>query len=110
MARTSAEAAVTVHLPPFPVDDATLDMLDAALDPWSHGDPNAERSCLWDLLELLSEMGGSDPRAVAEVHDDGSDGGPSIVTMRDPIYTDHAVISALIVEVRRLRAKLNAAP
>jgi hypothetical protein len=101
---------VTVHLPPFPVDDATLDLLDAALDPWANGDPTAEHSSLWDLLTLLSEMGGSDPRAVAEVHDDGSDGGPSIVKMRDPIYTDHAVISALIAEVRRLRGLLKETP
>jgi len=97
-------AEVTVTLPPFPVDEATLALLEAAIDPWSHGHPEAERSSLWDLLDLMSELGGSDIRAVAEVHDDGTDGGPSITTMRDPRYTDHCVIAALIGEVRRLRA------
>jgi hypothetical protein len=90
-------------LPPFPVDDATLGMLEAALDPWSHGHPDAERSSLWDFLTLMSQMAGSDPTAVESIEDDGSDGGPRIVTMRDPIYTDHCVIQALIDEVRRLR-------
>ena len=90
-------------LPPFPVDDATLGLLEASMDPWSHGQPDAAKSSLWDFLTLMSEMAGSDPRAVASVEDDGSDGGPSIVTMRDPIYTDHCVIRALIDEVRRLR-------
>jgi hypothetical protein len=95
---------MSVTLPPFPVDDATLALLEAAIDPWSHGNPDATRSCLWDFLTLMSELGGSDTRAVAEVHDDGSDGGASIVTMRDPHYSDHCVIAALIAEVRRLRA------
>lgn len=95
---------MTVTLPPFPVDEASLSLLEAAIDPWQHGDPEAQKSCLWDFLALMSELGGSDIRAVAEVHDDGSDGGASIVTMRDPRYTDHCVILALIAKVRRLRA------
>jgi len=95
---------VSVTLPPFPVDEVTLQQLEVAIDPWGHGHPEAEKSTLWGFLDLMSELGGSDIRAVAEVHDDGSDGGPSIVTMRDPHYTDHCVIAALIDEVRRLRA------
>lgn len=92
-----------MSLPPFPVDDATLDLLMAAINPWGHGDPDAKSSSLWDLLTMMSEMGGSDTSAVAEVHDDGSDGGPITVTMRDPHYTDHDVIRALVEEIRRLR-------
>lgn len=95
---------MTVTLPPFPVDDATLSLLEAAIDPWGHGNPDATKPCLGDFLRFMSELGGSDTRAVASVEDDGSDGGPSIVTMRDPHYTDHCVITALIAEVRRLRA------
>lgn len=93
---TEAEAV----LPPFPVDEATLELLEAAMDPWGHGgDPDAVKSSLWDFLQLMSQMGGSDPRAVEEVVD-------GIYLMRDPLYTDHCVISALIGEVRRLRVAL----
>lgn len=92
---------MTVVLPPFPVDEATLASLEAAMDPWSHGHPEADRSSLWDFLDLMSELGGADTRAVDAV-DDPSD--PTSATMRDPHYTDHCVIAALIAEVRRLRA------
>jgi hypothetical protein len=88
---------MTVNLPPFPVDPATLDLLDLALDPRSHGDPDAETSSVWDLLRLMSEMAGSDTTAVAEQVCDG------IVVMRDPHYHDHDVLKALIAEIRRLR-------
>jgi hypothetical protein len=91
-------------LPPFPVDDATLDLLEAAMDPWHHGDPDATSASVWPLLTFMSQLGGSDTDAVAAVHDDGSDGGASIVTMRDQHYHDNDVIEALIAEVRRLRA------
>lgn len=90
---------VMVTLPPFPVDDGTLDLLWRAM----HPGPEADRSSMGDLLRLMSELGGSDTEAVAEVHDDGSDGGTSIVSMRDPHYHDHDVIAALVTEVRRLR-------
>lgn len=85
-----------IQLPPFPVDDTTLDMLEAAISPWDHGHPDAQRSSLWDFLTLMSQMGGSDTEAVERVDND-------IVTMRDPHYTDHCVITALIEEIRRLR-------
>lgn len=85
-------------LPPFPVDDATLEMLEAAIYPWDHGDPDAERSSLWDFLMLMSEMGGPDPSAIA--HENGDQ---RVVVNRYPMYTDHCVITALIAEVRRLR-------
>lgn len=91
-------------LPDFPVDDATLGMLEAAMDPRSHGDPEATKSSVWPFLDMMSQMGGSDPTAVAEVLDDGTDGGPSVVVMRDQHYHENDVIRALIAEVRRLRA------
>jgi hypothetical protein len=91
---------MTNQLPPFPVDDGTLDMLWLAL----HPGPEANKTSLWDFLDLMSEMGGSDIRAVEQVLDDGSDGGPQTVLMRDQHYHDHDVLSALIEEVRRLRA------
>ena len=86
-------------LPPFPLDDVTLDLLWDAL----HPGPDAERTSLSDTLDMLSRLGGSDPRAIEEVLNDGSDGGPPVHVMRDPIYTEHTVITALIEEVRRLR-------
>jgi len=87
------------QLPPFPVDDGTLDLLWTAL----HPGPEAERSSLGDFLDLMSQLGGSDTNAVAEVLNDGTDGNPAILLMRDPQYSDHCVISALITEIRRLR-------
>ena len=92
---------MTVGLPPFPVDPATLDLLDHALDPRSHGDPAAETSSVWDLLRMMSEMAGSDVNAVEEEVSDG------VFMMRDPHYHDHDVLKALIAEVRRLRRGLD---
>jgi hypothetical protein len=87
-------------LPPFPVDDATLDMLCAAMDPRSVGDYAVERSCMGEFLDMMSRLGGSDPAAVDEVID-------GIHVMRDPMYHDHDVIKALVDEVRRLRSELT---
>jgi hypothetical protein len=92
-----------VTLPQFPVDEATLDLLMAAIDPRGHGDPDAEASSVASFLDFMSQLGGSDPKAVAEVVDDGSHGGAVIHVMRDPIYHDHDVYRALIAEIRRLR-------
>jgi hypothetical protein len=86
-----------MNLPPFPVDDATLDLLEHALDPRSHGDPEAASSGVWPLLRMMSELAGSDTEAVEEEHD-------GVRVMRDPHYHDHDVLRALIAEVRRLRA------
>lgn len=87
-----------ITLPPFPVDDGTLDMLCAAMDPQSVGDENAERSCMGDFLTIMSQLGGSDTDAVDE--DDGR-----VRVMRDPCYHEFDVISSLVDEVRRLRAE-----
>lgn len=80
-----------ITLPPFPVDDSTLDLLGTAMNPG----PDAERSSLGDLLALYSQLAGSDTEAVE--YEDGYE------VARDPDYHVHDVISALIAEVRRLR-------
>lgn len=92
-----------MELPPFPVDDATLDLLLVAINPWENGDPEAEQSGVGEFLMFMSQMGGSDTEAIEEVVNDGSDGGPSIYVMRDPEYTVHDVLTALIDEIKRLR-------
>lgn len=96
-----------VQLPPFPVDEGTLDLLMAAMFPREHGDPDAEQSSVGNFLIFMSELGGSDTRAVEEVVDDGSDGRPAMHVMRDPQYHEHSVLEALVLEVRRLRALVD---
>jgi len=94
-----------VILPPFPVDNGTLDLLSKAINPG----PEADRSSVEDLLTLYSQLGGSDTEAVARVLDEGSTdlglgiAGAEIVLMRDPHYHVHDVLTALIAEIRRLR-------
>ena len=104
-----------MELPPFPVDDWALDLIDAALNPG----PEAERTSLIELLELLSELGGADPRAVESVERIGGlpgiaedlieddPGAYEIHYMRDPQYHEHDVIRALMAEVRRLRGEID---
>lgn len=81
-----------MNLPDFPVDDSTLDVLWASL----HPGPEAERSSVWDTLQMFSELGGSDTEAVSEIVD-------GIHIMRDPQYHVNDVLTALITEIRRLR-------
>ena len=78
-------------LPPFPVDESTLQLLDQALDPQPTG-----TSSVSALLVLLSQLGGSDTSAVAAEREHG-------VELRDQQYHEHDVIRALVAEVRRLR-------
>jgi len=90
------------------VDDSTLDLLSLALDPGE----DAERTSVGDFLDFLSQMGGSDTTAVDHV----SIGphpfidGESVEWhhMRDAAYHEHDVMRALIAEVRRLRADVEA--
>lgn len=80
-------------LPPFPVDDQTLDMLSDAIDP----DPkHASSSSLWAVCELYSELAGSDPTAVESEH-------CGVLVMRDPTYHPNDVVRSLVAEIRRLR-------
>lgn len=72
-------------LPDFPVDDTTLDRLEAALNP----PPGAESTSVWPLLEQISR----------ELDPDGT-----------CLYHDFCVIRALITEVRRYRIAEKDAP
>jgi len=86
------------ELPAFPVDDATLDLIWSAI----HPDPEVEdRSSLSATLQMLSELGGSDTSAVAEIHSEYG------VELRDPQYSEHDLIAALIAELRWLRSRGN---
>lgn len=80
-------------LPPFPTDAQTLDLLESAITGTSGPDG---RSSVGDLCVLYSELAGADTAAV-ESEDDG------VVFLRDPQYSTHDVITALVDEVRRLR-------
>lgn len=64
-------------LPPFPVDDQTLDLLWQAL----HPDPDAERSSVTDLCDLYSDMAGGQVR-----------------------YHPNDILAEMVTEVRRRRA------
>ncbi len=75
-------------LPPFPVDDQTLNLLEAAMNPREHGDPNAETASVWPLLTFMSQMAGAGDTA----H-----------------YHDNDVHASLIAEVRRLRLEVATA-
>jgi hypothetical protein len=83
-------------LPAFPLDEQTLGMLEIALDPWRNGHPEATSSSLGSFLEFVSQLGGSDTRAV-ESQDLG------VTVMRDPCYSEHDLIGALVAEIRQLR-------
>lgn len=91
-----------MSLPPFPTDESTLDLLWTALNPG----PESELTSVLDLLEFMSELGGSDPYAVSEVIDDGSAHAPRIVLGRDPVYSINDVLRALIVALREARAQI----
>lgn len=93
---------MTVPLPSLPVDDVSLDMYWTAINPG----PDAERTSLFDLLDLMARMAGFDPDAVDEEQTAEIDQ-CDIVVMRDPTYNPHDLIEALIIEVRRLRGEKN---
>ncbi len=99
-------------LPPLPVDDVALDLYWSAL----HPGPEADRSSLFEVLDLYSRLAGSDPDAIEEVIEEGRPGDgidaevPAIHVMRDPQYHEHDLVSALIEEIRRLRGPSPAKP
>lgn len=89
------------ELPDLPVDDTSLDLYWAAL----HPGPEAGRSSIGDVLDLYSQMAGSDPHAEdGQIRDQYGDVIDGIVVRRDCFYHPNDLISALIVEIRRLRA------
>jgi hypothetical protein len=88
-----------VSLAPFPVDDTSLDLVMRAINP--PPEEQAECSSLYSALEFFSELGGSDTSAVAEEYDDDAE----VRVLRDPQYSVHCLVSALIEEIRRLRGR-----
>jgi hypothetical protein len=86
---------VTSSLPPFPVDDAALDLIWGALG----YEESAQRSSITDLCVMFSALAGMDPDAVDEIADG------NIRVLRDPQYHHNDIIGALVTEVRRLRTE-----
>lgn len=84
-------------LPPFPVDDQTLGLLWTAI----HPDPGAVRCSLYELCDLMSELGGSNLTA----GETSMVGGVEFVAIDDPLYTPEDIITELITEIRRLRGE-----
>ena len=85
-------------LPPFPVDDSTLNQvmhaLDATVTDLTDPDHPVLRPGDFTLLQLLDFMSGYErPRHL----------GPGYHVVHQPLYDEHSVIRALITEVRRLR-------
>lgn len=80
-----------VQLPPFPVDDQTIDLILGA----TTAEP---RSSIGELCTLYSELGGSDTDAI-----ESSEASDREIVMRDPQYHPNDIIIALAKEVRRLR-------
>lgn len=70
-----------LDLPPFPVDDQTLSLVEAAVGGASI---DGGRSSIGDLCQLMTEMSG--------------------VQNADLAYHPNDIIAALVGEVRRLRA------
>ena len=90
-----------------PVDDASLNLLESALDYHfgserdENGDPIGVGE--FSLYQLLDFWSGYDPTK-EEVIDDGIERGYTIVEYKGgPVLTSKDVIQALIEEVRRLR-------
>lgn len=77
----------------FPTDNVTLDLLWTAL----HPGPDAERTSVGDLLDLLSDMHFGPLGEPEELADD-------IAYRPGTRWSTHDVIAALVTEVRRLRA------
>lgn len=104
-------------LPSFPVDDMTLDMVEASLDYClTYEDENGEpldeprgvgaEFSLWKLLGFLSATT-TDPLGVVEDMGETETMFGRLPTTYDPrpSYHPNDVIRALIAEVRRLRSE-----
>ncbi len=83
-------------LPPFPVDDQTLDLIEESLE-CGEDKPSTD---LYALLQFFSEMAGSDITAIEQTED-------GIATLRCPQYSAGDLILALVAEIRRLRSPVR---
>jgi hypothetical protein len=85
-----------VKLPPWPVDEQSLELLHRAVRP----PEDAERSSLGDICHMFSELAGADLKA--------REPGPwleGITVYRDPVYHPTDIIAALVEEIWRLRGR-----
>lgn len=93
------------NLPPFPVDDSALDLLLAGVTIQD----GAHRTSLHETLDMLSMLGGSDPKNIeSEGFMESPLGDGSMVPyteLADPFYSVNDAIAALIAEIRRLRGE-----
>lgn len=108
------------ELPPFPVDDFTLDQLQYAMNTCievtEEGEWRPVRSPCADgeggeftLSKFLDFMSGHDPdRATFTGYADFGFGELPVYEAWDPKYTEESVIRALVAEVRRLRGHQQA--
>lgn len=98
-------------LPPFPVDDFTLDQLEHALNT-CRGDDGELVGGEFNLPKFLDFMSGYDPdRSTLIGHTDTipgtdipTDHAVPIYENWDQHYSEHCVMRALIAEIRRLRS------
>lgn len=89
-------------LPPFPLSDEVLDQVEHALRA-VRGDDGEIQGAEYTLDRLLDFLSGVDhSRATLASHP--ADDGPEVWDYWDARYTEHDLISALLSEVRRLRA------
>ena len=96
-------------LPPFPVDDFTLDQLEHALNTCITITDDGEWKPVggeFTMPKFLHFMSGYDPeRSTFVGYGDLASTGNDIPIYEhwDQVYSEHCVIRALIAEVRRLR-------
>lgn len=99
-------------LPPFPVDDFTLDQVEHAIGV-SYGDPSGDTLVggEFTLTTLLDFLSGYDPARLVDTGEAGEFAGTTapISEYPDPVYSQGDVIGALIREVRYLRGVLTSA-
>lgn len=87
-----------MQLPQFPVDDVTLDLIWMSLHPEEYN-PDAESTSLYACLEFISCAAGSDTSEVDYEEDE-------VVILKNPQYSSHDLITALIQEVKKLRKEV----
>jgi hypothetical protein len=85
-----------VNLPPWPVDEQSLELLHRAVRP----PEDAQRSSLGDICRMFSELAGADLNAIEM--DPWLQG---IKVFRDPEYHPTDIIAALVEEIWRLRGR-----
>lgn len=108
---TERKIKVPDTLPPFPVDDVTLNMLEHSMRGAYTVDHDGTHHLVgaeYSTPQLLDFLSGYDPEKVVPLKDeDGYDIPNFVEYVGGPVYSRDCVIKALIKEVRRLRAEAN---